>query len=1148
MVDTAIRKYDRFGIYSGGEVTKFGQNEIRISPYALRLSDTKLRGSGSRTNTFSKHITIGFSNSSPTSSGYSRENLQDPKFLLTINTIAPGQAWIYYDQGAEDIQVKTSVSGPTINTVIFAKITWGGGTDNINELVIDYTERTESLMISTTSPEDPVYFYQDGQTFTSSSINEQYANIAVLTEVMQSESLLNFGDNYFVTMAREASGSFNGDIYGSNLNVYVKDIRHFSRVGSQYNLYHNKADSGFTDSGISFKKAFSQASDFQNKTIYVGIEKNTGKLRIETTWDSTTEENYYMIAYAQTGSETTLDNVHFYIVNNLGGQALFLETFAKYLRSRETTSFLSKVNINEIDQDNKLRLDPCILNLDGYLLFIPGNDIVLSAPPSTGKRYDFVYLEIEKKSVPWIQLSFKIKVVSGVDFFNKRDPFLDTVNVKNSQENTYTYNKSGSYTADLSSNGVDGKTHAIPLCVINRLNTGAFSGTNKNGGTGRPDGRSALRVNLSEVENRAPIKFNVNPTLALNSALFKILSGKLNNKLQPALSDPEIFSRSPLQIDRLGVNSSLSDSSFIGLTDGMRTIWSRNQSKISKISAFIKEDVDSGISPYNFPTVDYDSDTKTIIVKVPDNTTAEIVKDQQSGRPLDILIRWVKTGRKVKLSSQWSIGQLRNSTAVIDTSDADYIINGEIAITFSIKYTDITESGLKRIPEKVISAANNNDYNILANSYAVAVDEFNNPTYVRDTGRISNINSVNYKDYLSLVKMGSDKKFYSYEMHYFLHGNNSNTNEYEVNDTIASISGPSGNYSLVGLIDVKNALTGESIPVTKVKWKYNSTSTFQIRLSLAIAVNAPIEFIFAVGGDAGKQIDLNKGSLEISNITETKNLAVNGSIITNLDGVYYLSNGNIIYGASAFREEFKVYVGEDLVPAKITGIGDNLLKVIIQVSDISSYTTANWYLNNTLNKYVPNNGVTIRIPVLQSYRTDNSQIYIQYIYNSLPFMPFKPDSSNPEFHNLLSDVRLNYGNDSEKPKVIERGFLIMSTDGSANDSASMYAPVDQKFPVVQNIPVVGINTPASNLGMSDIFIFQQQLKPFIEGTQLTLDNQLILSGIVQAGTGIAVWACLIKMMNCIRLFIFEVRDGTFVLGNKDQAFICELEENYRELI
>jgi len=1143
MTDTPIKQYGDFGIYSGGDVTIEAPNQINISPFTIRLSNGELRGVGSYHNTFAKQILLGFSDSLATSPGYDRENLESPKFILTINIFSAGNAWIYYSEGDGDLVVSTSINPPAAGTPIFCKITWPGWVNlaaaNINDLVVDYSVRTESLLVSTLNPEEPRLFYEDGQTWTAASVNRQYANISVLTEVLQSESLLNFGDSYFVTFAREASGTFGGDIYGDGLNVIVKDIRHMGRVGSEYFIYHNKTDSGYTPADTSFMRKFTLASEFQNKTIYVGVKKDSGELRVETTWTVTEEADYYLIAYAQVGSESVLDDVHFYIVNNLSGQSLFLDNFSRYLRTKYCSGFLNPLVITELAEDNKLRIEPNILCFDGYLLYFEGVDVTLPAPSVSGYRQDFVFFEIEKKSIPWIQLSYKIKVVEDINYLLYRDPFLNVATVKNDDDNPYVYQRMGHYSSDFADNLVDGKTHAIPIMVVSRFNSSAYNAqTNKAGGIGRPDNKTALRINLEEVEKKAPVLKRNESLSLLNSTIFKILNSKHNNLLQPTYSDPYMFSRSPLQVDRLGTNAPMADSSFIGTTDGIRYLWSRNKSKIVKMYGLIKADEDSGIAPYNFPTITYDQDLKYLVIKVPDDTLGSIVSDQSTGMPLNVSLKWVSTGRPVILANNWSIGQMRNSSALIDTGDPDYIADGEIAIIFYIRYEDIVDVGLKQIPSNIISAANNNSYSILSESYAIALDSYINPTKVKDlSSKVIGLDT--YTDFLSIIKMGSDKKYYSYELHYFMAGNNSNANDYEIDEII-------GDYTVIGLINAFNAVTGEQIPITKVKQQYNSNNNFLIRL--AEAVSDPVEFVFGVGGDAGKQIDISIGSLEISNLTETHIFSTTGSEISHPDGIYFFSNGHLIYGASSMKNNFMVFVGNDLVPASIHGIGDNLIKVVIQLTaaQLTLFTGANWELNVSLNRYVPANGVTIRIPVMQSLMLESSQVYLQYQYNSLPFMPFIPDNSSFEYNNSTSEARLPYVSD-EKATVVNRGFLVLSTDGTANDSSSIYSPIDYKLPVVQGVTYVGLDTPPSNLGMNDVFIYQQQVRPFIEGEKIDFNGELILSGIVQIYTGLAAWFCLVKQLTCIRLFLFECREGVFALKDKDQAFICELEENYREI-
>lgn len=1126
--------YKNFGIYSGAEITKSG-NSVFISPTLIRLPNGELRGFGSFDNTVGKTINVAFSSTQPSQSGYDRENVYAQRYLLTINTTSSGQAWIYYNEVLSDVEVVVSSTSLPLNTIVLGKLTWNSGASSVNDITIDLTSRIESYYISTSDPSNANLLYQDGQPFTASAVNRQYANVSVLAEVLQDQSLLSFSDKYFVTFAKEKSGLFNGDIYGNNLTVFLNKFKNLMRDGNTFGVFFLKENPDLSPSGTSYLYTFPNLTSVSGNTIYVSINKSTAIPQVSTSFDSNTS---YLIAYAQVGlTETDLANVTFKIVNNLIGHNAFVENTARLVKSQKTNGFIEKFEIEELDQDNKIRIKPSVLNIDGYLLVINGEDVTLPDPPASGSRQDFVYVEVKKQSIPWTVLSYEIKIVSDikVDLYN--DPFKNP-DVKNEENNTYLYSTNGDYIATLSTNEVDGKTHAIPLAVIQRFTTQSFS-VNYKGGFARIDGKSATRIKLSEIAIKAPVNTTRDKVDILNSAIFKLLSGNLNNQLKPAYLDSSFYSRSPLQIDRLGSNTSVLNTTFAGLTDGIRYLWSKNTDKPVFLYAFINEGTDSGVSPYNFNTVTYDTDSKTIIIQVPTNSDAELVR-LQNGDLDGVSIKWASTGKPVKLSVNWSIGQTRTSTAIIDVTDVDYVAGDNICIMFKVRYVELNPVGLSQIPSKVIAAALNGNFSNLSDNFSIALNDFTTPKKVKDLARVSTINSINYTDYISLIKMGSNTKFYTNELHYFTPGNNSNSLDYEIN---AELFYSSDQYNLLGLIDVKNAVTGESLEVTKVKWSYNTTNKFLIRLALNIPVSDPVEFIFGV---SGKQIDLSKASLEISNLTETNIQVKNASIVTNDTGIYYFTDGKISYGALALRSDNSIYVGEDLVPCKVDGFGTNLLKVIIQVDDISTYTTGNWYFNSSILKYVPNNGATLRLPCLESYMTDNNHIHIAYEYNSLPFIPFK-STLVPYSQDFTSESELPYTT-AKKAHIINRGFLLKCTDGAANEGSSEYSPVAERFPVVQGISNVGLNVQSSPIGLTDVFLFQQQRKPFLEGQEINFNADFILSGNVQAGSGIAVWMPLIKQLNCLRLFIYQVRDGSFVINNEDQAFVCELEENYREKI
>ena len=148
----------------------------------------------------------------------------------------------------------------------------------------------------------------------------------------------------------------------------------------------------------------------------------------------------------------------------------------------------------------------------------------------------------------------------------------------------------------------------------------------------------------------------------------------------------------------------------------------------------------------------------------------------------------------------------------------------------------------------------------------------------------------------------------------------------------------------------------------------------------------------------------------------------------------------------------------------------------------------------------------------------------------------------------LSQDNLVYP-DGEFSRIESRGWMFISNDGIGNPRSGISSPFSERFPVVQGIEIIGNGVPSTPLGWQDVLNFQQLDEPFIAGTEISCVDcdGLALQVTVEPGTGLAVWCCLMKQLNLLRMFVFTIREGQFILDDASKAFVCELDENYREL-
>lgn len=1141
--------YSKYGIFEGGEIYKYGSNQLRIKPYKLHLHRNEVTGIGDNEEGFSKRIIVNFGTSVTRVRPVKLSN-KETSWELDISATGNGQCYIYYSDSkiAKDIVLSLNPLRPASPAIVFCKLEWSSGASSIDNVTIrtDSNNRDEAIVIHSDNPQSAKHGYYDGQRFTHGSYNTPLTNLFVLSEVLEAESLLTFGGKYFITMAKKTDIIASGTQSGNNAQIKIKQFKSYGRnTNNLFSVYHSKVDTSLAYPDTAYVKNFSDYSQILNRKLYVFINKDTGALGVDINFDDSVN---HLIAFADVGTNTNLSAIEFKIMNNFAGHGTLVEALSNYISSKHPAGFLQPVIMEESLSNNRLIFKDNVLNVDGVMTIVPTTEIVFSDPPVTGKVKDFIYLEIKKSQNPWTVIDYTFKKVDNVDFDNYPDPFKQPGKVLNSQGNMYQYTLKGIYRS-VHSTEPDGYIYAIPICIVQRLNQGTFNNNlNYAGGAvnSRPDNKVATSISLDETEILAPVCVKQIDNRMIGTAINKILKGELNNKLMPSFIDSGFFSRKPLQIDRVGTNQNISGSTYIGKTDGIRYIWSNDKAKEVMMYFLFKVDIDGGLDPYDFSCYHYDSSLKVLSLKVPDGTYGEILLNNITLQPKDFQAYWVKTGNPVKFSSLWSVEQNdyenRAVTNFIDSSDENYISNGVIAATFKIRYTDKEKIGLSKVPSEIISISYNNDYTNPVNIFAPGNDNYTLSTELKKlTGSSSpkTINSVSIKDTLNLERIGNSYKFYTYEIGYHLAGNAVNGLDFEIPE---SITYDDFTYDVIGVTEVFNVTLNKKVKITRSVWDNDG---FKIRLESPQSNLHILRFNLAIGGTFNKQLDLYTGSLDIGGMAENKVYTVTADHSLNADGVYRISKGELIFGLSSMQNKHGVFINDSFVYCDhIIFKAQNFVEITLSKTTLEGLNPSDWTLIS--GKYVPKTGVVIRIPVLTSLRqSPPSDIYITYKYNSLPFMPYLAKPTDRFYNDSQNQVQLQNLN-AKEPVVINRGFLILSNDGTANERASIFSPVSERFPVVQGIDVIGVNTPTSHVGVNDIINYQSQKESFLEGANIKFDNSMILTTDTLSETGITAWVNLIEQDHIIRLFVYQVRSGAFALNNPDNAFVCELEHKFRE--
>jgi hypothetical protein len=1207
------------GVYSGGVMTLnvLSDNEatLDLSPYLVHLyndditgiGETQFPGVGKRI-----YITNGtvFAISTP------REATKAPTYNIQT-TGGTGHVWIYYDEIKKDIALSgntllpnydpgpiTNV-GPPPNTVVFGLLIIKSGGSLIDgapggaaRLMLNTDFRTEAYLARTSNPSDAKYFYHDGQRFIGGELNVPLANQAVMTEVIQEESLSTFGGEYFLTIAQQAEQVVKGytqDPFGINESrIDFFDSKHIWRQQLNYTTYHTKEDAisyppGDVGGVVAYRRVFSSAGDVHNKLVRVLIHKQTGEPEIFLSDEVYTANDYHVVAVSagplnesNDGLSPTgvlaLSDITWDLPSSLTTLNTVLTTEARGRSSREPSGFYNEFDIVPSATENAVSVPELVGNIDGFMFTHPANGVDLGAAPSGvgATQEDFVFLQLTKKYTPEIQLEGRLRAVQGLSWTSDPDGFnsplvtawLDGESSPSAFQFTYIPEK-GHYQALGVEDGFE--YYALPLAWVHRFNQNNYGTANFNGGVGRPDNKTFNNIDIEEILTVAPtINTHRDKHEILQNGIRQVLEGSLRTSFE-AGAYSGVLSTQPFQQDHLG--ASTTGGTKIGDLDGGRRLWSNNLSKVETIGAGFEALVGE-----NRDYAEYNNANHSVTIKIPVSSQgrSEIVKDI-NGQPLGVTIQWCENGLPLQIQEPWELGTdpenddslILATTYIGDATGLfpDNVTNAgtppKFVVNFQIRHLE--PKGFTKPASELISALRG-DNEGKDDYFALAPSTANNPTYVKDLPDVDptaggtpiyggsgvTCGSTTYYPELFIERYGPNTKGYAHRIVLPHLGSNVSLTPYSIDDIITTSDVLLGDstptdYQLLCLLDVTDK-NGRSLFVRDIEWTPGTPGdcTMPGTFKVYTEVVPTDEVLFFHFGMEGNQLDYNAGSLEISNLTKAE---AEGAEVASSEGITYycyedpgdVETGAVFFGFSSFAYNIGAFAeipggaSTVWVPVKVRGFNSSLFEIETKYT----YRDYDSLGLTALQKQAFEDdgdghmriieGSCLKFSFLRGLvegGSVNSTIVLKYKYSASPFRPY----------------------DITKPaRLAHDGFMVLSTDGVANEGASDYAPVSERFPVVQGINVIGTDTESSPVGINPTWAYQQVKEWASAGAPMKLDGSYCWSLFTKPGTGLAVWATIIRQGMKLLLFIYEVRDGVFLVSSADQAFVAEFRYNMREL-
>ena len=1141
-----------YGLYSGGVVTKGSGSDafIYISPFMVHGFSGRLAGMGaSYPNNYAKKIAVYFGG---TQGGYvSGDNTMSPSYTIQTGS-SSGSVYLFYDESKNDIAFSPVFLA---NVVIFAKISWTLPLNMANVTVnTSYVanpgnpNRIESNMAAISNPQDAVNFYYDGQKFRSGSINRPLANMSVVLEALQEESLSSLGSTYFITLINQ------GSIYKSGNDLGLYPSRHIAREsGYSYKTYNSKFKDEFGSSPeLTAKRTFNLV-DVNGDNIYITLERSTGDIKIFLATQDIALYNlnttHYLIARSigpHSGNVLTgvtdINQIQFEIVNNVAGLNSVKSTLFSYI-GKDSSCVFNESRITGSVTTNSVNVPEMYGHIQGNPFLSYASVVSLGAPPALGLRQDFIFLQLTKKFNPDIIVESNVRVFNDIDILTYPNPFSNP-NVRALLDDNLTLGNVFNLTSDGSykSTGNSGNSEyfAIPLAVVSRFNTGVYSVGNINGASvgSRPDAKLATIINDSEIENMAPTYFKQDIKNKLGKVVTDILQGHLNPVLSPTNGSFTSLSREPLHTDYIG---SYTYGTKIGDVDGARRFWAGTE----------ENDIRMGFaSPWNasftYPYANFSYNIGTgqsiIDIRIPASyqNDASILTDI-AGQPLNVDIFWKSDRTPVELKYQWTpafnvVGDLIVvCTNEIDILHPSYIAHAtgleEIVVCFSVNY----------VKPKVLTNPVKNFHRIQLNGNTGKDNHLaHSPQSASNVSEIFSLNSVviganTHVNKLQLNKSISTVKGHSYEILYHVAGNNSTSTAYSIPSihTISVNADVNGTYQGLYVVQVLDK-NNQNIGVRDIIYK-PAFNTFEIFLTQNILTTDPVKFVI---GLEGKQIDINYGSMGVKNLTNAEQIQVSNVGAAPFTYRYFDTpnniGGHIITGMMSFNNRYHIFVesptpglGYVQIPIKAIGFGGNLLQfdsfiTAIEYNNLSTMQKACYQVSGL--GYSLTATSDIIFSVMRGLNELNS-IVLSYSYGASPFQPV--------------DLNREY-------TLLDEGVVILTTDGAGNDNESVYSPVSEKFPTVQGVlGVVGSYTPAQT-GITPSGNLHQTGYKLENGRKITFNNDLGLGVFVQANKGKAVYLSLVEDdLGEILGFAYVLNEGQLIINNPQQAFTFKLDYRYR---
>jgi len=682
--------------------------------------------------------------------------------------------------------------------------------------------------------------------------------------------------------------------------------------------------------------------------------------------------------------------------------------------------------------------------------------IDLAAPPSSGTRQDLVFLEVWYQEVlpldtnykpssttvygygniqyggtnpdddmyfspvgtdttQRVQLQYRIRVVSGVDFVGFPDGVGDTGNVKaqanNASPTAYSFARhatdttlfvagDGSPTARTTLKSVDGFVYAIPMFRVHRRNTAAFSLLNLNGAgrtiaqgnSDRPDGYFNDKIEISDLEDlRYFVAVAPNYESMMEGAFHQLLSNKLNTILTESVLGSEVRQNgSMLHIDGMSVVDEAGVLDIAEPNDQRRVISDAKTSQrtIQRVTLANRTQVFG---------INWTAGDEFIINLVGSNPPGTVFG--QRTPHVYAIVR--VTGVESKSEMVCTVTPLGQTTLVFTvTSVPANVTNQTLSVDFDIDYPE--GSGLTFVPEhmvKVYEVRDNLNYSFVSDADV-------------DGQRLNSL--VTSASAIDVLIGRNPQEGFSTEGFVIVTGNG--TQSYTIGPTHGGVP-----MTHVHWIAVNNiVVTRTSSPINYTELRMNFDGSISILFNQAIPLGTQIKIAVGLANNAVAIKRKIKGVTEMSTIEIISKTILAGQ---NVSTIVFETSG-IIFSAMAELSGFNTYTSsvyiDDVALPCTTTLDGNFAKV--QLSSPVGVSQ-----NNTV-KIVVNRALALA--------TDQR---LQFFYQAVPYQGVTARQSFG-----------NGGNAQMETRVLAKakGMLVHTsgTNGLSKTVPDQYAPMVTKLP------------------------------------------------------------------------------------------------------